>query len=212
MAKEKFERKKPHVTVGTIGHVDHGKTTLTAALTKVSSDNGWSKFVSYDAVAKASAPPGRGDAPKILPIAPSAGEDESAKCRCAHVDCPGHAGYVKNMITGAAQMDGAILVVSAVDGGEPQTREHMILARQLGVEHVVVALSKADAADTELAELVELEVRELLSRYGYPGDHLPVIRVSALGALDGQPRWVASIGDLLDALDAYLPLPDRYVN
>jgi elongation factor Tu len=137
-------------------------------------------------------------------------EYETATRHYAHVDMPGHAGYVKNMITGAAQVDGAILVVSAVDGVEPQTREHVILARQLGVEYIVVALSKADAADTELAELVELEVRELLSRYGYPGDHLPVVRVSALGALDGQPRWVASIGALLDAVDAYLPLPDRY--
>src|SRR3954470_789990 len=205
MAKAKFERNKPHCNIGTIGHVDHGKTTLTAAITKVLAEKGGATFTAYDQIAKA--PEERA---RAITIATAHVEYETATRHYAHVDMPGHAGYVKNMITGAAQVDGAILVVSAVDGVEPQTREHVILARQLGVEHVVVALSKADAADTELAELVELEVRELLSRYGYPGDRLPVIRVSALGALNGQPRWVASIGTLLDALDTYLPLPDRY--
>ena len=186
MAKEKFDRTKPHVNVGTIGHIDHGKTTLTAALTKVASAKGWAKYVSYDEVAKASESQGRRDATKILTIATSHVEYSSAKRHYAHVDCPGHADYIKNMITGAAQMDGAILVVSAVDGPMPQTREHVLLARQVNVPCVLVALNKVDAVDDpELLDLVELEVRELLSSYGFPGDDLPVVRVSALKALDG---------------------------
>src|SRR3989442_1321468 len=194
MAKEKFERKKPHVNVGIIGHVDHGKTTLTAALTKVSADNGWSKFVSYDEVAKASAAQGRRDATKILTIAASHVEYESQKRHYAHVDCPGHADYVKNMITGAAQMDGAILVVSATDGPMPQTREHILLARQVNVPSVVVFLNKCDLVDdAELLDLVELEVRELLSQYEFPGDDTPVIRGSATKAIAGAPEWVAKI-------------------
>jgi elongation factor Tu len=205
MTRLTYQRTKPHLNIGTMGHVDHGKTTLTAAITKVLADQGLASYVPSDRIDKAPEEAARGITINVAHI-----EYETATRHYAHVDMPGHAGYVKNMITGAAQVDGAILVVSAMDGVEPQTREHVILARQLGVEYIVVALSKADAADTELAELVELEVRELLSRYGYPGDHLPVIRVSALGALDGQPRWVASIGTLLDALDTYLPLPDRY--
>src|ERR1700687_2784696 len=187
MAKEKFERKKPHVNVGTIGHVDHGKTTLTAALTKVSADNGWSKFVSYDEVAKASASQGRRDATKILTIATSHVEYSSEQRHYAHVDCPGQADYVKNMITGAAQMDGAILVVSAVDGPMPQTREHILLARQVNVPAIVVFLNKCDLVDDpELLDLVELEVRELLSKYDYPGDDIPVIRGAALNAIEGR--------------------------
>src|ERR687888_1585685 len=194
MAKAKFERKKPHVNVGTIGHVDHGKTTLTAALTKVSADNGWSKFVSYDEVAKASAAQGRRDATKILTIATSHVEYESAKRHYAHVDCPGHADYVKNMITGAAQMDGAILVVSAVDGPMPQTREHILLARQVNVPRIVVFLNKCDLVDdVELLDLVELEVRELLSKYGFPGDEAPVVRGSAMRAIQGEKQWVEKI-------------------
>src|ERR1700688_4182361 len=178
MAKEKFDRSKPHVNVGTIGHVDHGKTTLTAALTKVSADKGWgTKYIPYDEVAKASASQGRRDATKILTIATSHVEYETSKRHYAHVDCPGHADYVKNMITGAAQMDGAILVVSAVDGPMPQTREHILLARQVGVPNIVVFLNKCDVADdAELVDLVELEVRELLSKYDYPGDDVPVIQ------------------------------------
>ena len=207
MTRPSYLRTKPHLNIGTMGHVDHGKTTLTAAITKVLAGKGLASYIPSDRIDKAPEEAARGITINVAHV-----EYETATRHYAHVDMPGHAGYVKNMITGAAQVDGAILVVSAVDGVEPQTREHVILARQLGVEHVVVALSKADAADTELAELVELEVRELLSRYGYPGDQVPVIPVSALGALDGQPRWVASIGALLDAVDAYLPLPDRYVS
>src|SRR6201993_4597710 len=180
MAKQKFERTKPHVNVGTIGHVDHGKTTLTAALTKVSAEKGWGgKYVSYDEGAKASASQGRGDATKILTIATSHVEYETPKRHYAHVDCPGHADYVKNMITGAAQMDGAILVVSAVDGPMPQTREHILLARQVNVPRIVVFLNKCDVADDpELVDLVAIEVRDLLSKYQFPGDELPVIRGS----------------------------------
>src|SRR5246500_1448189 len=174
MAKEKFDRSKPHVNVGTIGHVDHGKTTLTAALTKVSADKGWAKYVSYDEVAKASASQGRRDPTKILTIATSHVEYSTDKRHYAHVDCPGHADYVKNMITGAAQMDGAILVVSAADGPMPQTREHILLARQVGVPYIVVFLNKTDMVDDqELVELVELEVRELLSKHYYDGDNAP---------------------------------------
>src|SRR6187431_3119999 len=214
MAKAKFERNKPHVNVGTIGHVDHGKTTTTAALTKISADKGWgTKYISYDEVAKASAAQGRRDATKILTIATSHVEYETANRHYAHVDCPGHADYVKNMITGAAQMDGAILVVSAMDGPMPQTREHILLARQVNVPHLVVALNKVDAVDDpELLDLVELEVRELLSSYGFKGDDVPVVRVSALGAINGDATGVDSILKLMEALDSYIPLPEREVD
>src|SRR3970040_2922339 len=177
MAKAKYERRKPHVNVGTIGHVDHGKTTLTSALTKVMADTGKSKFIPYDEVAKASESQGRRDPTKILTIAISHVEYETENRHYAHVDCPGHADYVKNMITGAAQMDGAILVVSAADGPMPQTREHILLARQVNVPYIVVFLNKVDMVDDEeLLDLVELEVRELLSEYDYPGDDVPMIR------------------------------------
>jgi elongation factor Tu len=211
MAKAKFDRTKPHVNVGTIGHVDHGKTTTTAALTKVSAEKGWgTKYISYDEVAKASASQGRRDATKILTIATSHVEYETANRHYAHVDCPGHADYVKNMITGAAQMDGAILVVSAMDGPMPQTREHILLARQVNVPRIVVFLNKCDMVDDpELLDLVELEVRELLSVYGFPGDETPVIRGSATGAISGDPAWVAKIEELYDALDTYIPEPLR---
>jgi len=211
MAKAKFDRTKPHVNVGTIGHVDHGKTTTTAALTKVSSDKGWgTKYISYDEVAKASAAQGRRDATKILTIATSHVEYETANRHYAHVDCPGHADYVKNMITGAAQMDGAILVVSAMDGPMPQTREHILLARQVNVPRIVVFLNKCDMVDDpELLDLVELEVRELLSVYGFPGDETPVIRGSATGAISGDPAWIAKIEELYAALDTYIPEPIR---
>src|SRR5260370_38182576 len=188
MAKQKFERTKPHCNVGTIGHVDHGKTALTAALTKVSAEKGWTKtFVSYDQVAKASESQGRRDPTKILTIATSHVEYSTDKRHYAHVDCPGHADYVKNMITGAAQMDGAILVVSAADGPMPQTREHILLARQVGVPFIVVFLNKGDVVDDpELLDLVELEVRELLTKYQFPGDKVPVIRGAAIKALNGE--------------------------
>jgi len=207
MTRQAYLRTKPHLNIGTMGHVDHGKTTLTAAITKVLADRGMASYVPFERIDRAPEEAARGITINVAHV-----EYETATRHYAHVDMPGHAGYVKNMITGAAQVDGAILVVSALDGIMPQTREHVILARQIGVEHVVVALSKADAADGELAGLVELEVRELLSRYGYPGDQVPVIPVSALGALAGEPRWVASVGALLDAVDAYLPVPDRYVS
>ncbi|MBX9861948.1 MAG: elongation factor Tu [Hyphomicrobium sp.] len=213
MAKAKFERNKPHVNVGTIGHVDHGKTTLTAALTKVSTDKGWSNsFVSYDDVAKASAAQGRRDSTKIITIATSHVEYATENRHYAHVDCPGHADFVKNMITGAAQMDGAILVVSAVDGPMPQTREHILLARQVGVPYVVVFLNKCDIVDDqELLDLVEMEVRELLSKYQFPGDDVPVIRGAAIQALTGQKGPLAdeAIMRLFEALDTYIPLPER---
>ncbi len=211
MAKAKFERTKPHVNVGTIGHVDHGKTTLTAALTKVSADHGWgTKYVPYDEVAKASESQGRRDATKILTIATSHVEYETKARHYAHVDCPGHADYVKNMITGAAQMDGAILVVSAMDGPMPQTREHILLARQVNVPSVVVFLNKCDLVDdAELLDLVELEVRELLSAYEFPGDDTPVIRGSATGAIAGQAEWLAKMDELYTALDTYIPEPVR---
>src|SRR5438128_13385 len=212
MAKEKFERKKPHVNVGTIGHVDHGKTTPTAALTKVSADNGWSKFVSYDEVAKASAAQGRRDATKILTIATSHVEYESKKRHYAHVDCPGHADYVKNMITGAAQMDGAILVVSAVDGPMPQTREHVLLASQVNVQRIVVYLNKVDLVDDpELLDLVEMEIRDLLKQYKFPGDETPIIRGAAIKALQGDKgdQGAGSIIKLMDAMDTYIPEPVR---
>ncbi len=213
MAKSKFERTKPHCNVGTIGHVDHGKTTLTAALTKVSSDRGWTKtFVPYDQVAKASESQGRRDPTKILTIATSHVEYETPNRHYAHVDCPGHADYVKNMITGAAQMDGAILVVSAVDGPMPQTREHILLARQVGVPNIVVFLNKCDVVDdAELLDLVELEVRELLVKYKFPGDDIPIVRGAAIKALLGEKGPLAdeAIIKLFDALDTSIPLPER---
>jgi len=216
MAKQKFERTKPHCNVGTIGHVDHGKTTLTAALTKVSADKGWTQnFVPYDQVAKASESQGRRDPTKILTIATSHVEYSTAKRHYAHVDCPGHADYVKNMITGAAQMDGAILVVSAADGPMPQTREHILLARQVGVPYIVVFLNKVDVVDDpELLDLVELEVRELLTKYQFPGDQAPVIRGSAIKALNGEKGETAdeAILRLYEALDTNVPLPERPID
>jgi elongation factor Tu len=213
MAKEKFDRTKPHVNVGTIGHIDHGKTTLTAALTKVAADKGWAKFIPYDQVAKASESQGRRDETKILTIASSHVEYSTANRHYAHVDCPGHADYIKNMITGAAQMDGAILVVSCVDGPMPQTREHVLLARQVNVPYLVVALNKVDMMDdAELVDLVELEVRELLKSYGFPGDDVPVVRVSALKALQGDAEAVDGVAKLMDALDSYIPIPQREVD
>ena len=215
MAKAKFERKKPHLNVGTIGHVDHGKTTLTSALTKVMGDLGQASYVPYDDVAKASESQGRRDPTKILTIAISHVEYETDNRHYAHVDCPGHADYVKNMITGAAQMDGAILVVSAADGPMPQTREHILLARQVGVPYIVVFLNKADKVeDAELLELVELEVRELLTKYGFPGDDVPVVTGSAIKAIEGDEGeiGVASIKRLLEAVDTYIPTPERAID
>ncbi len=216
MAKEKFERTKPHVNVGTIGHVDHGKTTLTAALTKVLADKGLSEYVPYDTVAKASESQGRRDDSKILTIAVSHVEYSSDKRHYAHVDCPGHADYVKNMITGAAQMDGAILVVSAADGPMPQTREHILLARQVGVPAIVVFLNKIDVVDDpELLDLVELEVRELLSKYDFPGDDIPVIRGSAIKAINApgpDHEDAKCILDLVAALDESIPEPKREID
>jgi elongation factor Tu len=212
MAKEKFIRTKPHCNVGTIGHVDHGKTTLTAAMTKVSADNGWGAFVSYHDVAKASAAQGTRDATKILTIAASHVEYSTAERHYSHVDCPGHADYVKNMITGAAQMDGAILVVSATDGPMPQTREHILLARQVGVPKIVVFLNKCDVVeDTELIDLVELEVRELLAKYQFDGDNAPIVRGAAIRALNGDKGPLAdeAILQLFTALDSYIPPPER---
>jgi len=214
MAKEKFERTKPHVNVGTIGHVDHGKTTLTAALTSVSAANGLAKYIPYDEVAKASESQGRRDATKILTIATSHVEYSSATRHYAHVDCPGHADYVKNMITGAAQMDGAILVVSAVDGPMPQTREHILLARQVGVPYIVVFLNKIDMVeDKEMIDLVEEEVRDLLKKYEFPGDKTPVVRGSAFKALnDPKGADAKPILDLIAALDSWVPEPKRDVD
>lgn len=212
MAKEKFDRTKPHINVGTIGHVDHGKTTLTAAITKYCEGKGWAKFISYDEIAKASEAQGRRDETKILTIATSHVEYSSEKRHYAHVDCPGHADYVKNMITGAAQMDGAILVVSAADGPMPQTREHILLARQVNVPRIVVYMNKVDVVDDpELLDLVELEVRELLSQYEFPGDDIPIIRGSALKAMEGDEGEMGtqSIQKLLDAIDEYIPEPVR---
>src|SRR5437879_5326222 len=212
MAKAKFERTKPHVNVGTIGHVDHGKTTLTAALTKVAAEKGLATYVTYDQVAKASESQGRRDPTQILTIATSHVEYSSEQRHYAHVDCPGHADYVKNMITGAAQMDGAILVVSAVDGPMPQTREHILLARKVNVPAIVVFLNKCDLVDdAELLDLVELEVRELLSKYEYPGDDIPVIRGSALKAIAGDKAWVGKVEELLAALDKNIPIPKREI-
>jgi elongation factor Tu len=213
MAKEKFDRSKPHVNIGTIGHIDHGKTTLTAAMTKVAAAKGWARYVSYDEVAKASESQGRRDASKILTIATSHVEYSTANRHYAHVDCPGHADYIKNMITGAAQMDGAIVVVAATDGPMPQTREHVLLARQVEVPYLVVALNKVDAVDDpELLDLVELEVRELLKTYGFPGDELPVVRVSALKALQGDPEAEAGVLKLMEAIDEYIPIPMRQID
>src|SRR5438270_1384012 len=218
MAKEKFDRSKPHVNVGTIGHIDHGKTTLTAALTKVASDKGWAKFIPYDEVAKASESQGRRDETKILTIATSHVEYSTANRHYAHVDCPGHADYIKNMITGAAQMDGAIVVVSAPDGPMPQTREHILLARQVEVPAIVVYPNKVDLMeDEELLELVEMELRELLSKYNFPGDDIPIIRGSAVKALESSstdpnaPEY-ESIHKLMDAVDNYIPTPERAVD
>jgi elongation factor Tu len=216
MAKEKFERTKPHVNVGTIGHVDHGKTTLTAAITRVQSLKGLADFISYDQVAKASEAHGRRDSTKILTIATSHVEYQSENRHYAHVDCPGHADYVKNMITGAAQMDGAILVVSAADGPMPQTREHILLARQVGVPAIVVFLNKVDLVDDpELLDLVELEVRELLSKYEYPGDEIPIVRGDSLAASQSNSPddpACACIGELMEALDSYIPEPVRVID
>jgi len=214
MAKEKFVRTKPHVNIGTIGHVDHGKTTLTAAITNVMAKKMAGKFqaISYDQVAKASESQGRRDDTKILTIAVSHVEYESDKRHYAHVDCPGHADYVKNMITGAAQMDGAILVVSAVDGPMPQTREHVLLARQVNVPQLVVFLNKVDVnSDPELLELIELEIRELLNKYKFPGDTAPIVRGSALQALNGVHGDIAdgAIFKLMEACDSFIPEPVR---
>src|SRR2546422_8818446 len=209
MAKEKFERNKPHVNIGTIGHIDHGKTTLTAAITKVlSKHNPKVQFRAFDTIDNAPEERERG-----ITIAVSHVEYETSNRHYAHIDCPGHADYIKNMITGAAQMDGAILVVAATDGPMPQTREHILLARQVGVPYIVVFLNKCDMVeDAELLELVELEVRELLKTYQFPGDQVPVIRGSALGALNGEEKWEKTILDLMEAVDKHVPLPQRDVD
>jgi elongation factor Tu len=210
MAKEKFNRTKPHLNVGTIGHIDHGKTTLTAALVKVQSKKGLAKVISYADIAKGGTVR---DATKTVTIAASHVEYESENRHYAHVDCPGHADYVKNMITGAAQMDGAILVVSATDSVMPQTREHVLLARQVGLNHIVVALNKCDLVDeAEMLDLVEMEVRELLNKYKFDGDKGKVVKVSAFPALNGEPKWEASIGELIAALDSEIPEPKREVD
>jgi len=210
MGKKKYQSTKPHVNVGTIGHIDHGKTTLTAAITKVLSENvgGDNAFVAFDKIDNAPEEKARG-----ITIATAHVEYETKSRHYAHVDCPGHADYIKNMITGAAQMDGAILVVAATDGPMPQTREHIVLARQVGVPYIVVALNKVDAVDDEeLLELVELEIRELLSRYDFPGDDIPVVRVSALKALEGDKDAVDGVLKLMDAVDTYIPVPVRPVD
>ena len=207
MAKEKFERTKPHVNVGTIGHVDHGKTTLTAALTRVAAETSGGKAVDFANIDNAPEERERG-----ITIATSHVEYDTAKRHYAHVDCPGHADYVKNMITGAAQMDGAILVVSAADGPMPQTREHILLARQVGVPSIVVFLNKVDLADADLLELIEMEIRDLLNKYGFPGDTTPIVRGSATAALAATPEGEKAIADLLDALDAFVPEPVREVD
>ena len=207
MAKETFTRSKPHVNVGTIGHVDHGKTTLTTAILKVQADKGLAEVKSYADIAKGGTVR---DASKIVTIAVAHVEYETESRHYAHVDCPGHADFVKNMITGAAQMDGAILVVSAYDGPMPQTREHILLARQVGVPNIVVFLNKVDLVDDpDLLELVEMEIRDLLKKYDYKGDEITIIRGSALGALEGKPEWVKSISDLLAAVDKDIPLPEH---
>jgi elongation factor Tu len=208
MGKKKFERTKPHVNIGTIGHIDHGKTTLTAAITKVLAEKGQADYTPFEQIDKAPEERERG-----ITIAIAHVEYETDKRHYAHVDCPGHADYIKNMITGAAQMDGAILVVSAADGPMPQTREHVLLARQVGVPYIIVALNKCDMVDDpELLDLVELEVRELLTSYEFPGDDVPVIQVSALKALEGDPEWTGKIEELLEACDNYIPEPTRDVD
>ncbi len=210
MAKEKFTRTKPHVNVGTIGHIDHGKTTLTAAIVKVQSKKSLAKEIKYADIAKGGTVR---DETKTVTIAAAHVEYESPKRHYAHVDCPGHADYIKNMITGAAQMDGAILVVSALDSVMPQTREHVLLARQVGLNHLVVFLNKCDAVDDpEMLDLVEMEVRELLNKYKFDGDNAPVVRGASLPALQGDPKWEESIGKLLDALDSYIPEPVRDID
>ncbi|MDT0548959.1 MULTISPECIES: elongation factor Tu [Streptomyces] len=208
MSKQAYLRTKPHLNIGTIGHVDHGKTTLTAAITKVLSERGaGGTYVPFDRIDRAPEEAARGITINIAHV-----EYETDTRHYAHVDMPGHADFIKNMVTGAAQLDGAILVVSALDGVMPQTAEHVLLARQVGVDHIVVALNKADAGDSELTDLVELEVRELLSAHGYPGETTPVVRVSGLRALAGDPRWTGSIEALLDAVDTYVPMPVRYTD
>jgi elongation factor Tu len=209
MAKEQFQRTKPHVNVGTIGHVDHGKSTLTAAIVHVQSKKGMATPISYASITKGGTVR---DETKTVTIAVSHVEYESPKRHYAHVDCPGHADYVKNMITGAAQMDGAILVVSAADGPMPQTREHILLARQVGVPSIIVCLNKVDLADADLLELIEMEIRDLLTKYGFPGDKTPIIRASATAALAGTPEGEKAIADLLDALDSFIPDPMREVD
>jgi elongation factor Tu len=208
MAKERFVRTKPHVNVGTIGHIDHGKTTLTSAITKVLAERKLAKYIEFGQIDKAPEERERG-----ITIAIAHVEYETEKRHYAHVDCPGHADYIKNMITGAAQMDGAILVVAATDGPMPQTREHILLARQVGVPSIVVYMNKCDAVDDpELLELVELEVQELLTKYEFPGDETPIIRGSALKALEGDPNWTKSIDELMEAVDNYVPLPTREID
>ncbi|MDE7402381.1 MAG: elongation factor Tu [Muribaculaceae bacterium] len=208
MAKEKFERTKPHVNIGTIGHVDHGKTTLTAAITKVLAEKGLSELRSFDSIDNAPEEKERG-----ITINTAHVEYQTANRHYAHVDCPGHADYVKNMVTGAAQMDGAIIVVAATDGPMPQTREHILLARQVNVPRLVVFMNKCDQVDDEeMLELVEMDMRDLLSQYEYDGDNTPVIRGSALGALEGDPKWVEKVMELMDAVDNWIPLPPRDVD
>ncbi|QJS13143.1 elongation factor Tu [Streptomyces argyrophyllae] len=207
MSKTAYVRTKPHLNIGTMGHVDHGKTTLTAAITKVLAERGSGTFVPFDRIDRAPEEAARGITINIAHV-----EYETDTRHYAHVDMPGHADYVKNMVTGAAQLDGAVLVVSALDGIMPQTAEHVLLARQVGVDHIVVALNKADAGDEELTDLVELEVRDLLTAQGYPGEAVPVVRVSGLRALEGDPRWTASVEALLDAVDTYVPVPERYLD
>ena len=209
MAKEKFDRSKPHMNIGTIGHIDHGKTTLTAAITKVlAKDNPKVKFRAFDSIDNAPEEKARG-----ITIAIAHVEYETKNRHYAHVDCPGHADYIKNMITGAAQMDGAILVVAATDGPMPQTREHVLLARQVNVPYIVVFLNKCDAVeDEELLELVEVEVRDLLNKYQFPGDEIPIVRGSALKALEGDAKWEDSIRKLMEAVDSYIPMPERQID
>lgn len=208
MAKETFDRSKPHVNVGTIGHVDHGKTTLTAAITKVLSEKGLAEKRDFSSIDNAPEERERG-----ITINTAHVEYQTEKRHYAHVDCPGHADYVKNMVTGAAQMDGAIIVVAATDGPMPQTREHILLARQVGVPALVVFMNKVDMVDDpELLDLVEMEIRDLLNFYEFPGDEIPVIRGSALGALNGEPKWVATVEQLMDAVDNYIPLPERLID
>jgi len=207
MAKENFKRDKPHVNIGTIGHVDHGKTTLTAAITKTLAERGLAQALAYDQIDKAPEEKARG-----ITISTSHVEYETEKRHYAHIDCPGHADYIKNMITGAAQMDGAILVVAATNGPMPQTREHILLARQVNVPSIVVFLNKIDIADPELVELVEMELRELLTSYKFPGDEIPIVRGSALGALNGEKQWVDSVMKLMEEVDRYIPTPVRDVD